>query len=229
MIGGTSGIGLATAMEAADLGADVWAVGRSQENIDKAKAVAGDGIQFSQLDVHNSDDFKRLFAATGSVDHIVSAATGANRTMKPFMEQTAEQFAEAFGKFWGYTEVVRQSVPHLSEQGSITLVSGVPARKCNPGMSSVSCVGNAVEGLGRALALELAPIRVNVVAPGVISTGMFDWMGENKDSTLDAMTGGFPIPRAGQPWEVASAIIFFMTSTYTTGTCVDVDGGQLLP
>ena len=135
----------------------------------------------------------------------------------------------AFGKFWGYTEVVRQGVPHLDGEGSITLVSGVPARKCNPGMSSVSCVGNAVEGLGRALALELAPIRVNVVAPGIVSTGMFDWMGDAKDQNLNAMAANFPIPRAGQPWEVASAIMFFMTSTYTTGTCVDVDGGQLLP
>lgn len=229
VIGGTSGIGLATAMEASDLGAEVWAVGRSLENIEKAKAIASDAIHFSQLDVHNTADFDRLFKETGKFDHLVSAATGANRTMKPFMEQTAEQFSEAFDKLWGYTNVVRQGVPQMNSEGSITLVSGVPARKCNPGMSSVSCVGNAVEGLGRALAMELAPIRVNVVAPGIISTGMFDWMGEKKDEMLGGMTKQIPLARAGQPWEVANAILFFMTNTYTTGTCVDVDGGQLLP
>jgi NAD(P)-dependent dehydrogenase (short-subunit alcohol dehydrogenase family) len=229
VIGGTSGIGLATAMEASELGAEVWAVGRSVENIEKAKSIASESIQFSQLDVHNAEDFDRLFLETGKFDHLVSAATGANRTMKPFMEQTAQQFSEAFNKFWGYTNVVRQGVPHMNQEGSITLVSGVPARKCNPGMSSVSCVGNAVEGLGRALALELAPIRVNVVAPGVISTGMFDWMGEKKNEILEGMTKQIPLGRAGQPWEVANAILFFMTTTYATGTCVDVDGGQLLP
>lgn len=229
VIGGTSGIGLATAMQAQELGAEVWAVGRSAKNIEKAKSIAGDSIHFSQLDVHNVEDFEKLFAQTGKFDHLVSAATGANRTMKPFMEQTAEQFSEAFNKFWGYTNVVRQGVPHMTGQGSITLVSGTPARKCNPGMSSVSCVGNAVEGLGRALALELAPIRVNVVAPGLISTGMFDWMGEKKDEMLEGMTKQLPLARAGQPAEVANAILFFMTTAYATGTCVDVDGGQLLP
>jgi len=229
VIGGTSGIGLATAINAAELGAQVWAVGRSSENIERARTVAGDSLHYAQLDVHKLEDFEALFQLTGKIDHLVAAATGANRTMKPFMEQSAEQFSEAFNKFWGYTNTVRQGVPHLNAQGSITLVSGTPARKCNPGMSSVSCVGNAVEGLGRALALELAPIRVNVVAPGVISTGMFDWMGEKKEEILGGMTQQIPLARAGQPWEVANAIIFFMTTTYTTGTCVDVDGGQMLP
>jgi NAD(P)-dependent dehydrogenase (short-subunit alcohol dehydrogenase family) len=229
VIGGTSGIGLATAINAAELGAQVWAVGRSSENIAKARSIAGDTLHYAQLDVHNVVGFESLFQQTGLVDHLVAAATGANRSMKPFMEQSAEQFSEAFNKFWGYTHVVRQGVPHLTENASITLVSGTPARKCNPGRSSGSWVGNAVEGLGRALALELAPIRVNVVAPGVISTGMFDWMGDKKEQILGGMTQQIPLARAGQPWEVANAIIFFMTTTYTTGTCVDVDGGQLLP
>ena len=96
-------------------------------------------------------------------------------------------------------------------------------------MSSISCVGNAVEGLCRALALELAPRRVNVVAPGIIDTAMFDWMGDNREATFSQMSQNIPLKRVGQPDEVANAILFLLTTPFVTGTTVDVDGGQLLP
>jgi|TARA_Y100000310_G_scaffold337045_1_gene423109 NAD(P)-dependent dehydrogenase (short-subunit alcohol dehydrogenase family) len=229
VIGGTSGIGLATAIAATEHGANVWAASRSEETIAKAKNTAPDSIRFSALDTHDVNGLRELFAEIGTIHHLVSAATGANRTMAPFMEQTAEQFSEAFNKFWGYTNVVRAGVPHLSEDGSVVLVSGVPARKCNPGMSAISCVGNAVEGLGRALALELAPKRVNVVAPGIIDTAMFDRMGDGKAAAFAQMSQNIPLKRVGQANEVANAILFLMTTPFVTGTTIDVDGGQLLP
>ncbi|MEJ6702611.1 MAG: SDR family oxidoreductase [Pseudomonadales bacterium] len=228
IIGGTSGIGLATAIQASDEGANVWAVGRSEDRV-KSAASQFPNINFEACDTHDLDGLANLFKSVGTVDHIVGAATGANRTMKPFMEQTAEQFSEAFDKFWGYCNVVRQGVPHLTDTGSVTLVSGTPARKCNPGMSSISCVGNAVEALTRALATELAPRRVNVVAPGTTNTGMFDWMGDKKDENLANMSKGILLQRAGLPEEVASAILLTLTNNYMTGVTIDVDGGQLLP
>ena len=228
IIGGTSGIGLATAIQASDEGANVWAVGRSEDRV-KSAASQFPNINFEACDTHDLDGLAKLFQSVGTVDHIVGAATGANRTMKPFMEQTAEQFSEAFDKFWGYCNVVRQGVPHLTDTGSVTLVSGTPARKCNPGMSSISCVGNAVEALTRALATELAPRRVNVVAPGTTNTGMFDWMGDKKDENLANMSKGILLQRAGLPEEVASAILLTLTNNYMTGVTIDVDGGQLLP
>jgi len=228
IIGGTSGIGLATAIQASDEGANVWAVGRSEDRV-KSAASQFPNINFEACDTHDLDGLANLFKSVGTVDHIVGAATGANRTMKPFMEQTAEQFSEAFDKFWGYCNVVRQGVPHLTDTGSVTLVSGTPARKCNPGMSSISCVGNAVEALTRALATELAQRRVNVVAPGTTNTGMFDWMGDKKDENLANMSKGILLQRAGLPEEVASAILLTLTNNYMTGVTIDVDGGQLLP
>ena len=145
------------------------------------------------------------------------------------MSQSDEQFRAAFDKFWGYTHVVRQGVPHLVEDASITLVSGTPARKCNPGMISVSCTGCAVEGFIRALTPELAPIRINGVAPGIIDTPMFDHFGEKKAATLGAIGANFPLGRVGQPEEVAEAILLCMSNTYMTGVVIDVDGGALLP
>lgn len=228
VIGGTSGIGLATAIGAKNAGAEVWAVSRSEDKIVQCRA-DHPGIHFDQLDTHDVDGLNKLFSGIGDIDHIVAAATGANRTMAPFMEQTDEQFREAFNKFWGYTHVARQGIPFLSETGSLTLVSGTPARKCNPGMSSVSCTGNAVEGFVRALAPEIAPKRVNVVAPGLIETGMFDHFGDNKPAAMENMGKGILLGRVGKPEEVAAAILLLLQNPYMTGTTIDVDGGVLLP
>ena len=228
IVGGTSGIGLATAVLARDAGATVWAVGRSAERV-AAAAAANPGIQFETLDTHDRAGLTALFSKIGTIDHVVAAATGANRTMAPFLDQTQEQFREAFDKFWGYCNVIRESAPFLAADASITLVSGSPARKCNPGMSSISCVGSAVEALTRALAVEMAPTRINVVAPGLISTGMFDRLGDQRDSALAQMTQNLPINRPGQSEEVASAILLTLTNGYMTGSTLDVDGGTLLP
>jgi NAD(P)-dependent dehydrogenase (short-subunit alcohol dehydrogenase family) len=229
VVGGTSGIGLAISQLSAAQGANVWAVGRSDKYIEKAKSNNGGNISFVQADIHDTEALKNLFSSIGTVNHIVGNATGANRTIAPFLQQTHEQFSEAFGKFWGYTNLVRTGVPFLSKDGSVVLVSGTPARKCRPGMSSISCVGNAVEGLVRAIAPEIAPVRINVVAPGTIDTTMHAWMGDNKDERLNAMTNGQAIPRPGTPEEVAGAVLYFMSADYVTGVTIDVDGGQLLP
>ena len=228
VIGGTSGIGLATAISSAQRGATVFAAGRSLDKIEACQANYPD-IQFRQVDTHDPEGLSALFSQAGPIHHLVGAATGATRTNGPFMSQTDEQFRAAFDKFWGYTHVVRQGVPHLVEDASITLVSGTPARKCNPGMISVSCTGCAVEGFVRALTPELAPIRINGVAPGIIDTPMFDHFGEKKAATLDAIGANFPLGRVGQPEEVAEAILLCMSNTYMTGVVIDVDGGALLP
>ena len=226
VIGGTSGIGLATAISSAQRGATVFAAGRSLDKIEACQASYPD-IQFRQVDTHDPEGLSALFSEAGPIHHLVGAATGATRTNGPFMSQTDEQFRAAFDKFWGYTHVVRQGVPHLVEDASITLVSGTPARKCNPGMISVSCTGCAVEGFVRALTPELAPIRINGVAPGIIDTPMFDHFGEKKAATLDAIGANFPLGRVGQPEEVAEAILLCMSNTYMTGVVIDVDGGAM--
>ncbi len=228
IIGATSGIGLATAAIARAEGANVWGASRSADKVAKAGQTVA-GAQFVQLDTHDLEGLERLFQSVGRIDHLVAAATGAERTIAPFMEQTEAQFKAAFDKFWGYCKVVRKGVPFLSETGSVTLVSGIPSRKCNRGMSSLSCVGSAVEALTRALALELAPRRVNVVAPGIIDTGMFDRFGDNRAASLAQMGKNIPMGRVGQSEEVAGAIIHTMTNTYMTGATLDVDGGSLLP
>ncbi len=228
IIGGTAGIGLATAVAAAELGARVWAAGRSEAHIENAERVADGAFKVARADTHDAQSLEAIFRDAGRIDHLVSAATGGERTMKPFLDQTEDQFKAAYGKLWGYAKVVRTGAPFLAEDAAITLVSGSPARNVNPATSALTCVGASVEAMVRCLAVELAPIRVNVVSPGVISTAMFDWMGEGKDETLAKMTQGNLIKRAGTSQEVAAGLIFVMQNGFVTGTTVDVDGGRLL-
>lgn len=228
IIGGTAGIGLAAAQAAVAAGAKVWVAGRSEGHIEAAKKIANGSFEVRQADTHDAASLEAIFKEVGTVDHLVSAAVGGERTLKPFLEQTEDQFKAAYDKLWGYAKVVRTGAPYLAEDGSITLVSGSPARKIKPAQSPLSCVGASVENLVRCLAVEMAPVRVNVVSPGTVDTAMFDWMGDEKSDNLQAMTASHLIKRAGTPEEVAQGILFVMQNAFVTGTTIDVDGGRIL-
>lgn len=228
IIGGTAGIGLAAAQAAAAAGAKVWAAGRSEGHIETAKQISNGGFEVRQADSHDAASLEAIFKEVGTIDHLVSAAVGGERTLKPFLEQTEDQFKAAYDKLWGYAKVVRTGAPYLAEDGAITLVSGSPARKIKPAQSPLSCVGASVENLVRCLAVEMAPVRVNVVSPGTVDTAMFDFMGDEKQEKLQAMTSTHLIKRAGTSEEVAQGILFVMQNSFVTGTTIDVDGGRIL-
>ena len=136
-------------------------------------------------------------------------------------------FKSSFDKLWGYANIVRYGTNHLSSDGTIVLVSGAPARRMKPGQIALSAVGGAVENLVRGIAKEIAPKRINSVAPGVIDTPMFSQEGEDRKIFLNSMTEANTIKRAGKPEEVAKGIIFVIENEFVTGTTVDVDGGWI--
>jgi len=138
-------------------------------------------------------------------------------------------FQNSFRKLWGYTNSVRLVAEHMSEDGNIVLVSGAVARKTPPGMSAIASTGNAIEGFCRAVAAEIGPLRINVVAPGTIDTPMFAFDGEAREGFLAGATRNSLIKRAGTSDEVADGIMFLIANEFTTGTVVNVDGGCLLP
>lgn len=228
VLGGTSGIGLATIRLLVDAGAEVFGYGRSPENIDTARKAVPEAT-FASLDVLDREAMAGVFAAHAPIDILVNAATGGERATGPFLQMDLDGFTGSFRKLWGYVNTVRLAGEHLSPEGCITLVSGSPARKCNPGMSAISTVGNAVEGFVRAVAPEIAPRRINVVSPGLIDTPMFPGEGDARAEFLRKATAGNVIKRAGRPEEVAAGILFVIGNDFVTGTTVDVDGGALLP
>jgi len=137
-------------------------------------------------------------------------------------------FANSFDKLWGYANAVRFGAGHLTEDGSIVLISGTPARKIKPGQAAIGATGAAVESLVRSVAPEIAPKRLNAMAPGVIDTPMNPLQGADREAAYARTTAGNIIPRAGTADEVAQAVLFLIENDFVTGTTVDVDGGWLL-
>ncbi|MDH3659596.1 MAG: SDR family oxidoreductase [Alphaproteobacteria bacterium] len=224
VFGGTSGIGLAAAKQLAALGAKVIAISRNPERAGEVPA----GITLRKCDVRDRDALKALLQECAPFEILVSAATGGERAVGPFLEMDMDGYMSSFDKLWGYANVVRFGTEHLSEDGSIVLVSGAPARKTKPGQVAIGSVGGAVEAFVRAVAPEIAPRRLNVVSPGQIDTPMVALQGEEREALYKKMTANHVIPRAGTADEVAQAIIFMIQNDFVTGTTIDVDGGWLL-
>ena len=224
IFGGTSGIGLAAAKQLAALGAEVIAISR---NPDKAGDLP-DGISLRQCDTLDRHAMQALFKECAPFDILISAATGGARAVGPFLEMDMDGYQGSFAKLWGYANVVRYGTEHMSEDGSIVLVSGAPARNTKPGQVAIGSVGGAVEAMVRAVAPEIAPRRLNVVSPGQIDTPMVALEGDARKEFYDKMTAGHIIPRAGTADEVAMGIVFMVQNDFVTGTTIDVDGGWLL-
>lgn len=225
VFGGTSGIGLATVEMLAQAGAQVTVIGRNPPKPGQLP----EGVTAAQCDVRDGAAIEKLLQSLAPFDILVSAATGGDRAIGPFLDMDMDGFKGSFDKLWGYANVVRHGARHVTDGGSITLVSGAPARNCKPGQIALSAVGGAVEAMVRALAVELAPrIRINVVSPGTIDTPMVAVQGAERAALYDKMTAGNLIPRAGTAGEVAQGILFVIGNDFVTGTTVDVDGGWLL-
>ena len=225
VFGGTSGIGLATCNLLMEKGAEVIALSREP---DKAKGKNHNKITLEKCDVREVEELDQVFKKYAPYDILVSAATGGTRAAGNFLEMDMPGFRSSFDKLWGYANVIRHGTEYLTQNGSIVLVSGAPARKTKPGMVTLSVVGGAVENLVRAAALEMSPKRINVVSPGIIDTPLFPQEGDEREQFIKNVTSNHSIKRAGTPEEVAAAIIFLIENDFVNGTTVDVDGGWLL-
>jgi len=224
VFGGTSGIGLATSKKLAALSAKVIAVSR---NPDKAGDVP-EGITLQECDVRDREALSQLFQACAPFDILVSAATGGTRSIGPFLEMDMDGYQASFDKLWGYANIVRFGAEYMSEDGTIVLVSGAPARRAKPGQVSLASVGSAIEALVKTVAPEIAPRRLNVVSPGFIDTPMVTLKGKEREALYKKNTANHAIPRAGTAEEVAQGILFMIQNDFVTGTTIDVDGGWLL-
>ena len=224
VFGGTSGIGLATSKLLAAKGAKVVAVSR---NPDRAGDVPA-GVTLAKCDVLDRDAVDALLKQHAPFEILVSAATGGARALGPFLDMDMDGYKASFDKLWGYANIVPFGAQHMTQDVSIVLVSGSPARKCKPGQVALSSVGGAVEALARAIAPEIAPRRINVVSPGSIDTPMVSLEGEARTELYAKATADNLIPRAGTADEVAQGLMFVIENDFVTGTTVDVDGGWLL-
>jgi NAD(P)-dependent dehydrogenase (short-subunit alcohol dehydrogenase family) len=226
VVGGSSGIGQATARAAAERGARVTIASRSQARLEQALAQLPKGVRSAALDLRDDASVARFFDAETVWDHIV--ISGAETPMGPVRDLSlADAYAAMDSKFWGAYRVARAA--KLSEAGSLTLVSGFLSLRPRPGTGLQSAINAALEAFGRALALELAPVRVNTVSPGLIATPLWNDMGqEARDGMYARAAARLPVGRVGAPEDVASLIVELAANGFATGATVYLDGGGLI-
>jgi NAD(P)-dependent dehydrogenase (short-subunit alcohol dehydrogenase family) len=228
VLGGSSGIGLATARMALDAGARVTIAGRDPERLKQACERLGDGVSGVAADVADRGAVAEVFAGLDRVDHV--AILAGEQPAAPAVDTSHELLARAMdARVWSAYSACAEAVPRMAPTGSFVFCSGLSAHRPRPGRSAGAIATAAVESLTRSLAVELGPIRVNAVCPGPIDTPLLDRVfGDGKVEAMRAFTDRLPIKRLGTAEEVADAICFLMRNTYITGTTLAVDGGALL-
>jgi len=228
IVGGTSGIGLATARAAAVRGAEVVIGARHYDKLEKAKKEIGGQVEGLTLDVTDEAEIRAFFEWVGKFDHLTTP--GSTIHGGPFLSlDSATAWADFQSKFWGQYLAAKYGAPRLRPGGSIVLFSGMWSQRPPAGVATVAAINSAIEGLARALAVELAPIRVNAVAPGLVDTPIYAGMpAAQKEAMFKGFAAAAAVKRVGRPEEVAQTVLYLMTNTFTTGSTLYADGGYLL-
>lgn len=224
IVGGSSGIGLKVSECLLAEGSKVIIGSRSRDKLLAAKKKLNNQVTTYELDASDEKSVVNFFANVGSFDHLVV-------TIKPdhlicdFNKSNITDAREAFNsKFWGQYNLVRHCLGGISKNGSITLTSGIAAKRSYKGFSSTAAINGAIESLVKSLSGEVSPIRINAVSPGFIERHTEDI------SRLDSVKGLGARPsvgRLGTPKEVALAYVYLLKNEYSTGSILTVDGGEL--
>jgi NAD(P)-dependent dehydrogenase (short-subunit alcohol dehydrogenase family) len=223
IVGGSSGIGAATAAAFTANGAHVTIVSRSMEKLKAVEEQAKNTYDKAVLDITDNSDVEQFFASREAFDHVV--ITAAQTATGPVRQLGLDDAIAAMNsKFWGAYRVARAA--KINAGGSLTFVSGFLAIRPNKMSVLQGAINAALEALARGLALELAPVRVNTVSPGLIETPLWSKMpADARDTMFEAAAGRLPVRRIGQPRDVAQAILYVASNGYATGSTILVDGG----
>ncbi|WP_368621385.1 SDR family oxidoreductase [Paraburkholderia sp. BR13444] len=229
LLGGTSGIGLATAEAALAAGASVSVVSSRSERVAGAVARLGDRVNGYTVDLSNASAVRALFGQVGAIDHLVYSAGDSLRTgaLADMDLATVRQLFEV--RVFGAIAAVKHAAPYLRPGGSVVLTSGIASLRPQKGWAALASVCSAMEGLTRALAVELAPVRVNLVSPGLVRTPLWNDLPEfEREALYAASAAALPVGRVGEAEDLAQAYVYLVTNRYATGQNIVVDGGGVL-
>lgn len=226
IIGGSSGIGLESAKQLITQGAQVIIASRSEEKLQNAKEQVSATAYI--LDTTQEQQVQSFFEKIGQFDHLVVSA--AETSGGSFLQTDTAQARQLFeNKFWGQYYAAKYGAPKILPNGSITLFSGVVAYKSMVGSAILGAVNAAISNLGQTLALELAPIRVNIVSPGIIDTPSRSKMPEEaRNNFYNTVENKLPVKRIGKAEDVAQSVLYLLQNSFVTGTVLHVEGGHIL-
>ncbi|MBU2713771.1 SDR family oxidoreductase [Zooshikella harenae] len=226
IIGGSTGIGLATAKAFAQEEALVTIASRSQKKLDHALEIAELTMKTECLDITNETSVKFFFKETNTWDHIVISA--ADTPMGSVKELDLSQAYSAMNsKFWGAYHVARSA--NIKSGGSLTLISGYLSERPRQTAVLQGAINAAIDALARGLALELAPVRVNSVSPGLVATSLWSNIEPaHREQMYLAAADRLPVGRVGKASDIAKAILFLASTGYVTGSKVLADGGATI-
>ncbi|PZM10354.1 SDR family oxidoreductase [Rhizobium tubonense] len=229
IVGGSSGVGLATAGRLIGLGFKVTITGRDPARLRSANDSLAGAAQAIVMDGADSKSLRSGFAEIGSFDHLVLALSGA-RGGGPFASVEVAEVRGGFEqKVFPHFATAQTALPFLPGDGSITFVSAVSAQAAFPGTAGLAAANAAIEALVPVLAVELKPMRVNCVSPGVIDTPWWDFLPEDqKKGVFAEYAAKTPVGRVGQADDVAKAITFLISNGFMTGHTIVCDGGLRL-
>jgi NAD(P)-dependent dehydrogenase (short-subunit alcohol dehydrogenase family) len=232
VVGASSGIGRAVSVAAAMAGASVTMASRSLERLEAARREVPGETTIAALDMLDETSVIQFFESAGPFDHLVITAVADEVALhSPFASMTTEIARRSLDKLWGTFFVARAASTSIARGGSMTLTSSIAAFSPpqNGGYAMMNAASAGVAALARSLAAELRPIRVNAIAPGTVDSGV--WAGLGSDAAASFRTSAaetLPVGHLGRPDELAHAVLYLMTNTYTTGTVLVVDGGAIL-
>jgi NAD(P)-dependent dehydrogenase (short-subunit alcohol dehydrogenase family) len=229
IIGGSSGIGLAVAEEAAAQRANVVIVSSNAERVQEAVKSIGGNVRGEAVDVSDEKAVERFFTNIGAFDHLVFTAADSLQ-LRELADTDLKQARCAFElRYWSALATVKYGSPRIRKGGSIVLTTGVAGQRPHSGWVIAASVCGTIEALTRALAIELAPIRVNAVSPGVVRTNLWQNMSSSEREQLFESVGKLlPVGRVGEAHDIAQAYLFLMQEGFSTGQTVVVDGGTVL-
>jgi len=229
LLGGTSGIGLAAARAASVAGASVIIASSSRQRVADALAELGGRAEGQAVDVENEAAVRAFFEQVGFFDHLVYSA-GDSLQLGALADTSIDAIRKAFEvRVFGAMAVVKHAAPHLRPGGSVVLTSGVASLRPLPGWTTAAAICGAMDAVARALAVELAPIRVNMVSPGFVRTPLWAGIPEAEREAMYAAKGAaLPVGRVGEPDDIAQTYLHLMTNRYCTGQVMVIDGGGVL-
>jgi NAD(P)-dependent dehydrogenase (short-subunit alcohol dehydrogenase family) len=229
ILGGSAGIGLAVAKHAAGEGADVIVASHRAERVARAVAAIGGTARGHAIDLRSQPAVRGLFEQLGAIDHLVYTA-GEELLIAPLSDLDLAAARSFFDlRYWGALAAIQAARPHLSRDGSIVLTSGSAGHRPHPGFVIGASICSAMEAVTRTLAVELAPLRVNIVTPGYVDTEL--WSNVPADARAQMFRDAaakLPVGRVGTADDIAEHYVSFMRGRYVTGQALVVDGGGVL-